>query len=161
MSAGEVIALVSVVVTGGVSPWIASRLSRTTAEHATKLAREDELRSILSAAAIRLGESLAVFEEAESPEPLNAEQLKALRTEIVQLRQNQNVAAVRLSGDAPEVQHYRQATDHLEDARAYQEDRSTNDESLMEVKDVEAPRKLASREYEAFLNASSERVGPH
>jgi len=161
MSGGEVIALVSVVVTGGLSPYIASSLARRAAEHTSTLAREDELRSALDAAGIRLTDAVRTFEiAAESAQgSVGQAALAPLEPQLEQLQMNYVRLAVRVGVEAPETSVYHAAIETLRTLDADLWAESRGESSSLQVNATVRLSKVQQLSSQ-FFEAASSRVGP-
>ena len=167
MSGAEIVALVSVVVTGLAAPWIGSHMARKQAELQTRHAREDELRAVLENAGVKLTEAAAtVGKTSQDLRALDEGEVALLGAEIEQLWKNDDRVRVRLGGNSPEARHYRRAiTEGISAAHTVFLKAVTSgidDDPGFEA-GFEALRKaqeIALNEQEAFYQAASHRIGP-
>jgi ADP-ribosylglycohydrolase len=123
--------------------------------------RENELRTVLAQAAVRLTETISVLDDLRiRMSELQAHDVEPLDKELEQLWKNQALIAVSLGGDADEVKHYSNAVAAVTDARnrfhAFM--REGADQSEFDA--IRQAIKTAFECEQAFTNASARRIGP-
>jgi hypothetical protein len=162
MTGGEIVALASVVVTGALSPFIAARMAQRALAHQTRVSREDELRSVLENAGVKLTEALFALDGVRSKMPaLDRSELAPFSSDREQLWKNDDRLAVRLGSSAPEVDHYRRAIEELSKAATILEEVADGQGFDTEgFKQLKVARQAALEAQYAFYDASSRRIGP-
>jgi hypothetical protein len=159
VTGGEVIALVSVVMTGGVTPFVANRMERARAELQIRRAREDELRSVLEHAGVKLTESVIAFGDWNKVATLTQQEFTAMHADMGQLVKNFDRLAVRLGSGALEVRLYKQAYDDGI-VKAYEALSRKAAGQPPAPGQVRMALEAAGDAQEQFYDAASVRVGP-
>lgn len=169
MTGAEVIALVSVVVSGVTAltaPWIAHVTAARQLRAQTRITREDELRAVIEHAAIRLTQAIQRLDAvkahaAGSGPPLGAEAAAEFAVELEQLWVNEDRINVRLGGEAPETNAYANALQEFSAAYVLVA-RLDRGEGLdrEELRDITRSRNQAFEHQREFFNAASRRLNP-
>ncbi len=121
MTGAEWIALTSVTVSGVTAlgaPWLSSRMTTRHLSAQTRFAREDELRTVLEDAAVRLTKALQRLDAEVARGDLQQRDHPAVHAnDPEELWRTESRIAVRLGATAPETAAYRDAVEGLMTAR--------------------------------------------
>jgi hypothetical protein len=162
VTGGEIVALVSVVVTGVVGPFIGAHWAIRRLQAETRRDRENELRDVFENAAIKLTEAIRALDDARDQiADIDYARLATLAAELAQLWVNEDRIAVRLGSEASETRLYRQASEHVGEAVTLLSDVAAGEaidaERLRALGDA---RRKAMETQRTFFDATSKRIAP-
>lgn len=161
VDATAVVAVVSVLVSGGLSPWLAGRIAARRFEAEKRRDREDELRAVLENAGVQLTETFTVVRPLFlRMSELGDGRIEPARRAMEQLWKNDDRLSVRLGSGAPEVQKYREAIEAVAKVMDTFEEGLVAGFNSTRIEQAQEAFRRANEIQPAFYDVASQRIGP-